>query len=370
MKILIAPNSMKGSLNAFDFADSIEKAFYDCSPGFDIRKAPVADGGDFTGEVLRRNLEATEIDIDVIGPLGKKIKSKYCISGEIAIIEMADASGMKMVESSQLNPMKASTYGTGELIADAVFNKGCTKVFLAIGGSATVDGGTGMMEALGFKLLDENENVLAGNGENLQAIQKIITPEIPENISVKIICDVDNPLLGEKGAANVFGPQKGASEEMVPQLEKGLENWSEVIQKQTGINYSNVKGAGAAGGIAVPLMAFFNAEIVPGADFILSQINFKEDVKWADIVVTGEGKLDSQTLNNKAPFAVAKMSRKYNKPVFAIAGKTEHQASKAFDGIFSLVNGPTTLEFAMKNAGELVYNFSYELAKLIQKLRS
>ncbi len=367
MKILVAPNSMKGSLNAFDFADVIEKAFLDCSDSFEIRKIPVADGGDFTGEVLKQNLDARQIDLEVEGPLREKVPSKYFISGETAIIEMAEASGMKLVHSSKLNPLKASTFGTGELIANAIL-KGCKQIFIAIGGSATVDGGAGMMEALGFKFFDKEGNKLEGNGKNLAFIQKIVIPEIPTNLSIKIICDVDNPLLGKNGAATVFAPQKGATEEMVEQLEKGLKNWSEVIQELTGKNYSNIKGAGAAGGMAVPLMAFLNAEIVPGAEFVLSQLNFEEHVKWADIVITGEGKIDNQTLNNKAPLVVSKLARKYNKPVFAIAGKTEKEASSAFDGIFSLVNGPMTLDYAMKNARHLVYNFSFEMAKLIHKL--
>lgn len=369
MKILVAPNSMKGSLNAFDFADTVEKAFLDCSEKYEIRKVPVADGGDFTGEVLQQNLNAEKVELEVNGPLGEKVNSKYFISGETAIVEMADASGMKLVDNSQLNPLKASTFGTGELIADAI-SKGCKDIFIAIGGSATVEGGAGMMEAMGFLYLDANGNKLPGNGKNLINVKKIVVPEIPKDISVKIICDVDNPLLGEKGAANVFGPQKGATNEMVLALEKGLENWSGVIKKQTGKEYANFEGSGAAGGMAIPLMAFLNAEIVPGADFVLSQINFEEYVKWADIVITGEGKIDSQTLNNKAPFAVSKLAKKYKKPVFALAGKTEKEASHAFDGIFSFVNGPMSLELAMKDAKMLVYNFSTELAKLILKLNS
>ncbi len=367
MKILIAPNSMKGSLNAFDFADAIEKAFLDCSKDFETKKIPVADGGDFTGEVLQRSLNAQQVDIEATGPLGGKVQSKYFMSGQTAIIEMADASGMKLVDSSHLDPLKASSFGTGELIADAI-GKGCTQIFIAIGGSATVDGGTGMMKALGTRLLNAQGDELWGNGEDLQYVAKIIAPTLPRNISIKIICDVDNPLLGEKGAAPVFGPQKGATPEIALQLESGLENWSNIIKEQTGHDYSNTEGAGAAGGIAVPLMAFFNAEIVPGANFVLSRLNFEKHVKWADLVITGEGKIDGQTLNNKAPLAVSIQARKHNKPIFAIAGKTEKEASPAFDGIFSLVNGPMTLGFAMKNAKELVYDISFETAKLIKKI--
>ncbi len=369
MKILIAPNSMKGSLDAFRFADTVERAFKQCSADFEIRKIPVADGGDFTGEVLRRKFKAERISLPVTGPLGEKVESQYFISGEKAIIEMADSSGMKLVEATELNPMKATTFGTGEIIADAV-SKGCSEIFMAIGGSATVDGGTGMMQALGFSFFDKNNNKLNGNGENLTQIFSFQKNKLPENLSVKIICDVDNPLLGKNGAARVFGPQKGANTETVVLLENGLKNWSEIIFKETGKDFSKYKGTGAAGGMAVPLLAFCNAEIVPGAEFILSQLEFDKHAKWADIVITGEGKIDAQTLNNKAPMAVAVHARKFGKPVFALAGKTEKDASPLFDGIFSLVNGPVSLEFAIKNAEELLFNVSFELAKTIQKLKA
>jgi glycerate 2-kinase len=367
MKVLIAPNSMKGSLSAFDFADTIENAFLSHSEDFFIKKLPVADGGDFTGEVLKRSLNAEEVIVEVRGPLGGKLNSIYSIIKDIAIIEMADASGMKLVDSKLLNPMKASSFGTGQLINDAI-RKGCTEIFLAIGGSATVDGGMGMMEAIGFKFYDINNNELLGNGQNLSAINRIQKPENSTSISFKIICDVDNPLLGTNGAAEVFGPQKGATSQMVVELEKGLANLAHVIKNETGKYLAKVEGAGAAGGIAVPLMTFFNANLVAGADFVLNQLNFEEHVKWADIVITGEGKIDAQTLNNKAPFAVAKIARKNNKPVFAIGGQVEKEASQVFDGIFSLVNGPVSLEHAMKNAKQLLYNLSFELAKTIKIL--
>ena len=362
MKILIAPNSMKGSLNAFDFADIVEQAFLQVSDKFEIRKLPVADGGDFTGEVLKRSLNAKNISVEVRGPLGELVQSKYSISGNIAIIEMADASGMKLVDSKLLNPLKASSFGTGQLINDAV-KKGCTNIFLAIGGSATVDGGMGMMEAIGFQFLDKNSLELTGNGKNLSNIHSIKKPDNLKNISIKIICDVDNPLLGESGAAAVFGPQKGATPEMVIDLEKGLKNWANIICSETGKRLELVEGGGAAGGIAIPLIAFYNAEIVPGADFILNQLNFVENVKWADIVISGEGKIDSQTLNNKAPFAVAKIARENSKPVFAIGGKVEKEASFIFDEVYSLTNSLISSEYAIKNVKQLLFDVSCELAK-------
>ncbi|MFV0590997.1 MAG: glycerate kinase [Draconibacterium sp.] len=367
MKILIAPNSMKGSLNAFDFADILEKAFVQVSPDFEVCKVPVADGGDYTGEVLAKHLKAGEVPLDVTGPLGERIQSKYAMAGKTAIIEMADASGMKLVNRSALNPLKASSYGTGELIADAI-RKGCTEIYLAIGGSATVDGGVGMLEALGFRFLDKNRNLLKANGGILNKMAAIEEPVVKPDISVRIICDVDNPLLGTNGAANVFGPQKGATPEMVYELEKGLTHWADILEKICGQNIRMKEGAGAAGGISLPLMAFFDAEIVPGADFVLEQLRLKEEIQWADVVITGEGKIDVQTLNNKAPFAVAKMAHMFGKPVFAIGGKTEKEASKAFDGIYSLVNGAMSLDDAMCNASDLLFNFGLEFAKTIKCL--
>jgi glycerate kinase len=367
MNILVAPNSMKGSLSAFEFANTVEEALLGFSALFNIRKLPVADGGDFSGEVLARAFNAQKINIEVSGPLGQKVKSKYFVSGKTAIIEMADASGMKLIDKKELNPLKASSFGTGELIADA-FRKGCNNILLAVGGSATVDGGMGMMQALGFSFFDENKNELPGNGENLEKVVDLTTSKFMSEISVKIICDVDNPLLGETGAAAVFGPQKGATPEMVVQLEKGLKKWAEIIQQKTGENTSGLPGTGAAGGISIPLISFFNAEIVPGADFILSKINFEKHVKWADLIITGEGKIDSQTMNNKAPYAVTQWAKKQNKPVFAIGGKVEKIAATPFDQVFSVSNETMDTEFAMKNARQLLYDCTLKLAQNIEKL--
>lgn len=364
INVLVAPNSMKGSLNAFEFADIVEKAFAEVSSAYSIRKVPVADGGDFTGEVLRVALNANVVETETRDPLGRTIKSKYARAGYKAVIEMADASGIKLLKSDELNPIETSSFGTGQLIREAV-NAGCKEVLLGVGGSATVDGGMGMMEALGFQLLDKNGNLLEGKGKNLLLVESIQTPVLSENLTVKIICDVDNPLLGENGAAAVFGPQKGATPQMVLQLEEGLAHWAGVLQNETGNDFSSQKGAGAAGGIALPLLAFFNAEIVPGASFVLSQVKLEEAVQWADIVIAGEGKIDGQTLYNKAPKAVADISRRYRKPVFAIGGTVTGEASEAFDGIFSLVPGPVDLNEAMAKSSEMLYDFSFELAKLI-----
>jgi len=367
MNILIAPNSMKGSLDSSEFARLVEKAFLDCSTRFQTRKVPVADGGDFTGEILKRKYNAKTIRLKVKGPLGEIVDSQYFLTDETAIIEMADASGVKLVKNTKLNPLIATSYGTGQLMYDAI-QKGCSKVLLAVGGSATVDGGMGMMEALGFQFVSNKGKILSGKGKNLQAIHNIIPPEKKYSISVKIISDVNNPLLGEQGAAQVFGPQKGANPEMVNQLENGLKNLANVIKENTGKELWSEKGMGAAGGIALPLKAFLHAEIVSGAEFVLKQLDFEHHLQWADLVVTGEGKLDGQTLNQKAPFAVLQSARKFQKPVIAIAGIVHKEGAEPFDAAFSFVNKPVSLEQAISKTPLLLYNFSFQLARLISKL--
>ena len=361
MNILIAPNSMKGSLSAFDFAEIVEKAFHEFSPGFNVRKVPVADGGDLTGEIIAKALNANPVKIEVQNPVGKAIESKYFISGKTAIIEMAEASGMKLIDKPELNPMRTSSFGTGELIADAI-KKGCDEILLAIGGSATVDGGLGMLEALGFQFFDVAGAKLTGNGGSLEKLVEIAIPAKFPEVSIKIVCDVDNPLLGKTGAAAVFGPQKGATPALVIQLENGLKNWADFLFKKTGKKVAEVLGTGAAGGISIPLLSFFDAQIVPGANFVLSNLNFEEHVKWADLVITGEGKLDAQTLNNKAPFAVLKWAKKQNKLVFAIGGSVEKEATFEFDKVCSLMDDKMSVEFAMKNADKLLYACAFELA--------
>ncbi len=357
---------MKGSLNAFDFADTVEKALLHSKLKCSVRKIPVADGGDFTGEVLRRAINAEPVFIKVTGPLGDPVNATYWILGEKAIIEMAEASGMKQVASEKLNPLKATSFGTGQLIQNAI-SKGCNEIWLTIGGSATVDGGMGMLEALGFCFFDKNGEILQGNGGNLKKINRLQKASSGKNITFKIICDVDNPLLGENGAAVVFGPQKGATPEMVKKLEQGLKHWVDILFHETGKSLAEVKGSGAAGGIAVPLLAFFNAEIEEGASFVLNKLNFNEHIRWADIVITGEGKIDSQTNNLKAPFVVAKIAQKYQKPVYAFAGMKEKIVPNPFLAIYTLVSNSVTQKEALENASELLFKRVIKFTELLQK---
>lgn len=363
LNVLIAPNSLKGSMSAFEFADIMKDAFMKVSPEFSIRKVSVADGGDFTGEVLRVALKAKIIEVTVSDPLGRPVSSRFAVAGTTAVIEMADATGIRHLKPNELNPMNTSSLGTGQLIAAAI-EKGCTEILLGVGGSATIDGGTGMIQALGFKFLDADGNEIEGNGKNLPEIHTIIKPESLPQVSVKVISDVNNPLLGPEGAAAVFGPQKGATPGQVELLEEGLASWCRLLEDKCGRNLSQLQGTGAAGALALPLLAFFDAELVPGAEFILSALNFDEHVQWADIVITGEGKIDSQTLNNKAPKAVADSASRWGKPVIAVGGSVESMASDPFSaGAFSFLPGPVTLDDAIKNASFYLDSFSTQLAK-------
>lgn len=371
MNILIAPNSMKGSLSAFRFSETVEKAFLEKAPHFfNIRKLPVADGGDLTAEVLTRALNLNKQVIEVAGPLMKPVFAEFGYTDGVAVIEMANASGMKLLTPHELNPMKTSTFGTGQLLREAI-RLGAKKIYIGVGGSATVDGGMGMLEAMGVRFRDSDGNLLAGNGANLVKIADFDSSglQLPENLEIKIICDVDNPLLGETGAARVFGPQKGANPAMVEELEAGLRNFAEIIKKTTGESVDKIKGSGAAGGISAGMVAFLGAEIVEGANFVLDQLAFDGHAWWADLVITGEGRIDLQTMHNKAPFAVAVRAKKFGAKVIAIGGSVEPVTDSPFDGVFSIINQPCSLEYAIENADRLLYQTAFELASFLEVLR-
>jgi glycerate 2-kinase len=372
MNILIAPNSMKGSLTATRFAEIVEQAFSDSSSTlFQTRKVPVADGGDETAEILINALGLERIPVIVRDPLNREIKSIIGYAEGTAVIEMASASGMKLLVSDELNPLKTSSFGTGQMILEAI-RKGAKRIFLGVGGSATVDGGMGILEALGVKFFSKGRDPLSGNGENLSKIFFIDTNglEIPNGLEIKVISDVDNPLLGKNGAARIFAPQKGATPEMVEQLEKGLASFEEKVKAETGVSVAGLKGCGAAGGIAIGLVAFLNAEIMMGADFILDLLNFKNHLIWADIVITGEGKFDQQSLHNKAPYSVASQAMKHGKPVYAIVGINDFTEQILFEKVYSLVDSNNSMDYAIQNTEKLVYKKAKELAKMLIETKS
>lgn len=350
-KVVVASDSFKGCLTSIQVADAVEKGIYANWSDCQVMKLAVADGGEGTIEALLTTMGGRNVKVKVQDPLGRPIEAEYAILKDgTAVIEMSKASGLTLLHLSERNPLHTSTYGTGQLIADAL-HKGCRKFLIGIGGSATNDAGTGMLEALGYRFLDAEGNVLKGVGLSLEAIMTIDTSAaIPELKSAEFIvaCDVDSPFHGPKGAAHVYAPQKGASPEMVDFLDNGLKHFADILKSTTGKDISDMPGAGAAGGLGGALKAFLNAELRKGADMVLDAIGFDEIIRDADLVITGEGKIDSQTLNGKLPSAVAQRASARNIPVMAICGRTEVESLPCFASICSVTPQEMSLEQAMQ----------------------
>lgn len=370
MRILIAPNAMKGSISAFGFANAIAEGLQMASDSFELIKCPLADGGDGTLEVLINALGGIFVPVEVHDPLGRMIISRFgwLSESKCAIIEMAEASGLSLLTVNELNPMIASSRGTGELILEAI-NRGAKKIILGIGGSATIDGGMGMLKALGYRITDVNGNEVAEGGNGLIRVARVIADSVPGELfkcEIVIASDVTNPLLGENGAAEIFGPQKGATPQMIGDLELGLKNYVTVLGQLSPKDLNGIAGGGAAGGIAVPLIAFCNARIVSGAGLIFDLTGVFDKLKDCDLVITGEGCIDLQTIQGKGPAVIAVAARQAGIPVIAIGGTVKAEASHLFNGIFSITSGPFSLGDAMENAFELTKTFSYELGKLIK----
>lgn len=371
MNILIAPNSFRGSLNAFEVADIIGKAFTDVSPNFEIIKIPIADGGDFTGDVLLRNLGGNWQTVEVLNPLGLRIKSRFGITNEgVGIVELSEASGTRLLEETELNPMVTTTYGTGQLIK-AALDAGCKKIIIGLGGSATVDGGVGLLQALGVKFLDKSGNEIGFGGEALQHIETIDILEIDERIAETefiVPCDVHNYLLGNKGAAYVFGPQKGADRKMVETLDDTLTHYSLKVWEIFRKDIVNLKHGGAAGGAAAGIWAFLDARLVLGSRFVLNELNFDKSVEKADLVITAEGRLDDQTIDGKAPFEVAMRAKRFKKTIIAIAGQVPSSNVEFYHAVFSIMNKPMPLRTALERSDKLLYATAYQIAKFYKQL--
>ena len=362
MKVVIAPDSFKGSLSALEVAKAIQKGVKNVDSRIETIIVPMADGGEGTVQSLIDATGGKIIELTVHDPLFREIKSFYGIMGDCvtAVIEIAAASGLPLLTLDERNPLKTTTYGTGELIKDAL-DRGCLKFIIGLGGSATNDGGCGMAQALGARLLDLNGRDIDPGGGGLSKLNSIDISGIDHRIkfaSFIAACDVDNTLCGEKGASAVFGRQKGASEEDVISLDKNLGHFAQIVEKQFNINIKKIPGSGAAGGLGAGVMLFLNARMEKGIDIIIKATNLSEIVKNADLVITGEGMIDFQTAFGKTPFGVAQMAKKNNIPVIAISGSLgENYKSlyeKGFDGLFSLINRPMTLDEAIKNASVLV----------------
>lgn len=362
MKIVIAPNALKGSLTASEAARALASGVRRVLPTADLALLPVADGGDGFTEVLASALAAVPHHRSVCGPVGRSVDATYLYSerSRTAVIEMAAAAGLVLLDSKCLAPMTAHTRGVGELIL-AALDQGAERIILGIGGSATVDGGMGMAQSLGVRFSDSQGRRMEAGGGSLIDIATIDIGNLDrrlEKTNFQVVCDVNNPLLGEHGAARVFGPQKGATYRQVQQLEAGLEHFASLLDVQLNIDVRAVAGAGAAGGLGGGSLAFLGAELQPGAEVVLDLLDFDEVLGGADLVLTAEGQLDGQTAAGKAPAAVARRARAAGIPCIAIAGSLgadpQDLAGIGIDAAWSLCRGPVSLEYAMANAAQLM----------------
>jgi glycerate 2-kinase len=366
MHILIAPNAFKNSLPADKAAEAINKGLQKSELVCSTTLFPVADGGDGTADLLIRHLHGDRIEANVHDPLGRGITTVFSLTGkDTAVIELANASGLRLLKPHEYDPLHATTFGTGELIK-ASLDKAAARIILCIGGSATVDGGTGSLQALGIKFLDEKGKELNGLPASLSALDSIVSiPSIQfmKNTEMIVLCDVENSLLGKHGAAAVFGPQKGASPADIVLLEKCLTRLRDVVLRQTGKDMNSVKHGGAAGGIAAALHVFFDAKLVNGIDYFLEATGFSSALKKTDMVITGEGSLDLQTLHGKGPFGVAKIGKAFSIPVIGMAGKisADKELSRWFDRLVDINDGETDTENILKNTALNLEKAAYRL---------
>ena len=335
MKILIAPDSFKESLTSIEVAEYLREGFKKADKNFEITKLPLADGGEGTVKSLVAATDGKIMKKEVTDPLGNKVEAIYGIlgDGKTGVIEMATASGLPLVPKDKRNPLKTTTYGTGELIK-AALDQGCTKLIIGIGGSATNDCGVGMAQALGGKFLDEDGKQIGYGGQYLKDIEKIDLSQLDSRIAeteIEVACDVDNPLYGKNGAAYIYGPQKGASKDQVKELDQGLKHIAEIIKDDLGKEVNEIPGAGAAGGLGAGLSAFLDAKLRPGIKIVMEASKLREKMKKVDLVVTGEGKIDGQTASGKTPVGVSRIAKKEELPVIAVAGTIGEDAEKVYD---------------------------------------
>ena len=374
MNIVVAIDSFKGSLSSTEAGNIVKNAALKVNSSDNVIVRPLADGGEGTVEALSSGVKGELIELEVTGPLFEKVTAKYFIMAEnnTAVIEMASAAGLTLIEENKRNPLKTTTFGVGELILDAI-EKGCRRFIIGIGGSATNDGGIGMLGALGYEFLNEKGESVTLNGGGLKEIKTIVTHNVNpilKDCVFRVACDVTNPLCGELGCSKVFAPQKGADAEAVEKMDLWLKNYSSVVEKTLKNAYSNYPGAGAAGGLGFAFKSFLNAQLDSGVKIILEETKLEEYIKNADVVVTGEGRLDYQTAMGKAPIGVAELSKKHNKKVIAFAGSVTDDATicnkKGIDAYFSIMQGISTLDEALdkNNAEKNLFNTAYQVFRL------
>lgn len=356
MKIVIAPDSYKESLSAQQAAEAVAEGFRQVLPLARYVLLPMADGGEGTVDALIAATGGRKIPVAVTGPLGEEVEAFFGLSGDgqTAVVEMAAASGLALVPPAQRNPLRTTTYGTGQLIA-AALESGARRLILGIGGSATTDGGAGMLQALGVRLLDAAGKDIAGTGAGLALLDRLDASGLDPRLAratLDVPCDVDNPLCGPRGAAAVFGPQKGADQEMVARLDANLERFARILRRDLGADVAQLPGAGAAGGMGAAMLGVLRARLRPGVDIVMEAVNLEEAVRDADLVVTGEGRMDGQTAFGKTPVGVARVAKRHGCPVIGIAGcllpDVTAVYSRGIDAVFSVLCRPCGLEDALR----------------------
>lgn len=373
MKIIIAPDSFKGSASAKEVGASVKRGIEAIIPYVKIKLIPLADGGEGTGDILVETLGGRWIDLEVKGPSGNKVMSKYgVIEDNIAIIEMAKASGLMLVKDGKLDPLLSTTYGTGELIKHAL-EMGYKKIYVGIGGSASTDGGMGMAQALGYSFLDIDGKELPLGGGRLSDLAQIVgvnRNRLLDDAKIIVLSDVENPLYGENGAAYVYGPQKGTNKEEVELLDKGLRHYAKIIERGLGINITDKKGMGAAGGLGAGLNIFCNARIKSGIEEVLSILNFKEELKDCNLLITGEGRIDSQSSQGKVLLGLSKLAKEVGVPVIALVGGVGKEAEDLYDLginlILPILDRPMELKEAMEDVDRLLYEAGKRIGRIIK----
>jgi glycerate kinase len=368
MKIVIAPDSFKESLTALQVATAIEAGMREVWPDATYVKVPVADGGEGTVQALIDALDGQRVDARVTGPLGRPVDAFYGRAGDLAVIEMAAASGLEGVPPDLRDPRTATSRGTGELIL-AALDAGARRFVLGVGGSATNDGGAGMLQALGVRLLDAAGNDIGPGGAALAQLDRIDVAGLDPRVRAaefRIACDVDNPLVGPRGASCVFGPQKGATPATVAQLDAALAHYADIIRRDVGQDIAQLPGAGAGGGIAAAMVVFLHGQLRRGIEIVTEAVRLDALVRDADLVVTGEGRIDGQTVNGKTPMGVARVARRHDRPVVAIGGSLAADADTVhaygIDAVFAAVARPCSVAEALAAAEDNLRRAARNLA--------
>ena len=374
MKIVIAPDSFKESLTALEVAEAIEAGLKKVLPDAEYVKVPMADGGEGTVQSLVDATEGRLISAEVCAPLGNKVKAEFGLSGDgrTAIIEMAAASGLHLVPPEARNPLRTTSYGTGELIL-AALDEGVEKIIVGIGGSATNDGGAGMLQALGALLLDAQHQPIGAGGGCLQDLAAIDLSGLDKrlaDVEIVVACDVDNPLCGEKGASAVFGPQKGATPEMVQALDSGLLHFAAIAARDLGLDIQSPAGAGAAGGMGGGVLLLPDARLQAGVQIVMEAVKLAEKVQDADLVITGEGRMDAQSVHGKTPIGVAHTAKAFGKPVIAIVGclREDYEVvyAQGIDAVFPIIRQLGSLEEILQHGRDNLVSAAQNVARIYQ----